>query len=104
MQTLFLNTKDVVVLKRGPRPQNAQVQRLHAWLHQEQKVKEVIPDSVVRPNEKITWLNKIGEELEEWVASQDDVMSHKGMREACAEAVKMKRDIEKDIAYAATKW
>ena len=30
-------------------------------------------------------------------------MSHKGMREACAEAVKIKRYIEKDIAYSATK-
>ena len=61
-----------------------------------QKVEEVVPDVVVGPNDKITWLNQVGEELEEWVAYEKDVMSHKGMREACAEAVRIKRDIEKD--------
>ncbi len=61
-----------------------------------QKAEEVVPDVVVGPNDKITWLNQVGEELEEWVAYEKDVMSHKGMREACAEAVRIKRDIEKD--------
>ena len=53
---------------------------------------------VIDPHERRIWLRKIGEELEEWVSCEDDVMSHKPIREAWAEAVKIKRTLEKEIA------
>ena len=56
------------------------------------------PDLVIAPNAKRTWLRKIGEELEEWVSCEDDAMSYKPIREAWAEAVKMKCHLEKEIA------
>lgn len=40
-------------------------------------------------------LKKVGEELEERATCEDDLMSHKPMRQAWTEAIKIKRDIEK---------
>lgn len=56
---------------------------------------------VVDPNEKRIWLRKVGKELEEWVSCEDEVMSHKPLRAAWAEAVKIKRN--KEIAASCSK-
>ncbi len=58
----------------------------------------VVPDLVIGPHNKTTWLNKVGEELEEWATCDNDLMSHKPMRQAWTEAIKIKRDIEKRFA------
>ena len=58
----------------------------------------VVPDLVIGPHNKTTWLNKVGEELKEWATCDNDLMFHKPMRQAWTEAIKIKRDIEKQFA------
>ena len=58
------------------------------------------PDMVILPREKKVWLRKVGEDLEEWAVCEDNLMSHKPIREAWTEAVKIKRNIEQEIAVA----
>lgn len=58
------------------------------------------PDMVILPREKKVWLRKVGEDLEEWAVCEADLMSHKPIREAWTEAVKIKRNIEQEIAMA----
>ena len=97
MQTLPLTTKDLAALKRGF---NAQVQRLHVLpqaVHQEQTVEEVVPDVIVGPNDKVTWLNQMREELDQWIVDEKDIRSHKRMRETSTEAKAIKYDIEEEL-------
>ncbi|MGH9058524.1 MAG: tyrosine-type recombinase/integrase, partial [Acidimicrobiales bacterium] len=60
----------------------------------------VTPGVVIAPNEKPIWLKRIREELEEWVTGEEDLLSHKPLREAWTEAVKIKRQIEEELAIS----
>jgi len=112
MQTLPLSKEDIVSLRKVF---TEQVQRFHLpfngfsekpegkdkrvdKLETSSQFSLVTPDLGIAPNAKRVWLKKIGEKLEECVSCEDDVMSHKPIREAWAEAVKIKRTLEKEIA------
>lgn len=112
MQKVSLNQEDVVLLRKAF---TAQVERFNSSYERPKPVDEklidekpvaevqvVTPDQVVGPKERKVWLNKVGEELEEWVTSEDEIMSQKSMREAWTEAVKIKRLIEKTSASQET--
>lgn len=94
MLTLSLTKKDVILLKEAV---NGQL--IHGF-SKEQDSKEIninldkLETSMLNPqvpSEKLTWLSNIGEQLEEWGACEDDVMSHKPTRRAWTEAMKIKR-------------
>lgn len=98
METLPLSKEDVVSLKKVF---VEQVEKFHL-----KKVAKGVshlpplatPDLVIEADDKRVWLNQIGEELGQWVALEDDVMSDKGMREAWREAMKTKNRIATKMA------
>lgn len=45
------------------------------------------------PNQNLTWLSKIGKQLQGWGTCDNDIMSHKPTRQAWTEAVIMRREI-----------
>ena len=103
MQKVSLSQEDVILLRKAFA---AQVDKFNSFSEKivdekplgekpVDKVQVVAPDQVVGPKERRVWLNKVGEELEEWVTSEDEIMSQRSMREAWTEAVKIKRLIEK---------
>lgn len=113
MQSLPLSQKDLTLLKKAL---TVRVQKYHSGFSEKKEVltNEIVdkvetssksplvaPDLLIAPNKEMTWLNKIGEELEEWATCDNDIMSHKPTREAWTEAVKIKRNIEKEIAKIA---
>ena len=111
MEKVPLSREDVILLKKAF---TAQVEKFNSFsssftnskrpINEKliDKVQVVAPDQVIGPKKRKIWLNRVGEELEGWVTSEDEIMSQKSMREAWTEAVKIKRLIEKTSASQET--